>query len=95
LPILNIFVPQVGQTPYTTLNPRIKADWRDLREKFEDAAKESQHLQEDHFGPKIRGKALKGEHLGHQSFNTTAKYRKVSGKEHKDWYERLWEKKES
>ncbi len=30
------------------------------------------------------------EHLGHQSFNTTAKYRKVSGKEHKEWYQRLW-----
>ncbi len=32
------------------------------------------------------------EHLGHASFNTTAKYRKVSGKEHRDWYEKLWEK---
>jgi len=32
------------------------------------------------------------EHLGHQSFNTTAKYRKVSGKEHKEWFQRLWEK---
>ncbi len=30
------------------------------------------------------------EHLGHQSFNTTAKYRKVSGKEHRDWYDKLW-----
>ena len=30
------------------------------------------------------------EHLGHQSFNTTAKYRKVSGKEHKEWYQKLW-----
>ena len=35
------------------------------------------------------------EHLGHQSFNTTAKYRKVSGKEHQDWYDRLWEKDET
>ena len=33
------------------------------------------------------------EHLGHQSFNTTAKYRKVSGKEHHDWYQKLWKKK--
>ena len=33
------------------------------------------------------------EHLGHQSFNTTAKYRKVSGKELRDWYQRLWGKK--
>ena len=32
------------------------------------------------------------EHLGHASFNTTAKYRKISGKEHKEWYGRLWEK---
>jgi len=30
------------------------------------------------------GLRLLQEHLGHQSFNTTAKYRKVSGKEHKD-----------
>ena len=35
------------------------------------------------------------EHLGHASFNTTAKYRKVSGKEHRDWYEKLWEKEGS
>lgn len=32
------------------------------------------------------------EHLGHQSFNTTAKYRKVAGEEHREWYEKLWEK---
>lgn len=32
------------------------------------------------------------EHLGHVSFNTTAKYRKVSGQEHKEWYQRLWDK---
>jgi len=31
-------------------------------------------------------------HLGHASFNTTAKYRKVAGKELKDWYDRLWSK---
>ena len=35
------------------------------------------------------------EHLGHQNFNTTAKYRKVSGKEHHDWYQKLWQKKGS
>jgi len=34
------------------------------------------------------------EHLGHQSFNTTAKYRKVSGKEHQEWYHKLWNKKD-
>lgn len=32
------------------------------------------------------------EHLGHQSFNTTAKYRKVAGEELKNWYEKLWGK---
>lgn len=36
------------------------------------------------------GLRLLQEHLGHQSFNTTARYRKVSGKEHREWYERLW-----
>jgi integrase/recombinase XerD len=32
------------------------------------------------------------EHLGHQSFNTTARYRKVAGEEHRDWYVKLWNK---
>ena len=32
------------------------------------------------------------EHLGHVSFNTTAKYRKVAGEELKSWYDRLWGK---
>jgi len=38
------------------------------------------------------GLRLLQQHLGHASFNTTAKYRKVSGEEHKSWYQRLWEK---
>jgi len=38
------------------------------------------------------GLRLLQQHLGHASFNTTAKYRKVSGEEHKEWYQRLWEK---
>jgi integrase/recombinase XerD len=37
------------------------------------------------------GLRLLQEHLGHQSFNTTAKYRKVSGMEHRDWYQKLWD----
>jgi len=41
------------------------------------------------------GLRLLQEHLGHQNFNTTAKYRKVSGKEHHDWYQKLWKKKGS
>jgi integrase/recombinase XerD len=39
------------------------------------------------------GLRLLQEHLGHRSFDTTAKYRKISGKEHQEWYERLWSKK--
>jgi len=34
------------------------------------------------------------EHLGHQSITTTMRYRKVSGEEQKEWYERLWNKEE-
>ena len=37
------------------------------------------------------GLRLLQEHLGHVSFNTTAKYRKVAGEELKDWYNRLWQ----
>ena len=36
------------------------------------------------------GLRLLQEHLGHVSFNTTARYRKVAGKEHKEWYQKLW-----
>jgi len=35
------------------------------------------------------------EHLGHQNFNTTAKYRKVAGEEHRHWYNKLWPKDNS
>ena len=38
------------------------------------------------------GLRLLQEHLGHASFNTTAKYRKVAGEELKDWYDKLWQK---
>jgi len=38
------------------------------------------------------GLRLLQEQLGHASFNTTAKYRKVAGEELKDWYNRLWKK---
>jgi integrase/recombinase XerD len=36
------------------------------------------------------GLRLLQEHLGHASFNTTARYRKVAGEEHRRWYESLW-----
>ena len=38
------------------------------------------------------GLRLLQQHLGHASFDTTARYRKVSGDEHKEWYQKLWEK---
>ena len=34
------------------------------------------------------------EHLGHQSITTTMRYRKVSGEEQKEWYQKLWGKEE-
>lgn len=40
------------------------------------------------------GQRFLQEHLGHQSFNTTARYRKVAGEELKGWYDRLWKEKE-
>jgi len=36
------------------------------------------------------GLRLLQEHLGHVSFNTTARYRKIAGEEHRQWYNRLW-----
>jgi integrase/recombinase XerD len=36
------------------------------------------------------GMRLLQQHLGHQSFNTTAKYRKISGEEQREWYDKLW-----
>ncbi|MFQ5873810.1 MAG: tyrosine-type recombinase/integrase [Dehalococcoidia bacterium] len=41
------------------------------------------------------GLRLLQEHLGHASFNTTARYRKVSGQEHRIWYDNLWEGSQS
>jgi integrase/recombinase XerD len=38
------------------------------------------------------GLRLLQEQLGHVSFDTTAKYRKVAGEELRDWYDRLWKK---
>jgi integrase/recombinase XerD len=38
------------------------------------------------------GLRLLQEHLGHTSFDTTAKYRKVAGEELRGWYDRLWNK---
>ena len=38
------------------------------------------------------GLRLLQEHLGHVSFNTTARYRKVAGRQHREWYQKLWRK---
>jgi integrase/recombinase XerD len=38
------------------------------------------------------GLRLLQEHLGHTSFDTTARYRKVAGEELRDWYDHLWSK---
>lgn len=38
------------------------------------------------------GTRMLQEHLGHSSFNTTAKYRKIASQEHRDWYDKLWKK---
>lgn len=37
------------------------------------------------------GLRLLQEHLGHQSITTTMRYRKISGTEHRQWYEKLWQ----
>jgi len=37
------------------------------------------------------GLRLLQEHLGHRSITTTMRYRKVSGEEQKEWYQKLWE----
>jgi len=38
------------------------------------------------------GLRLLQEQLGHASFNTTARYRKIAGEELREWYQKLWEK---
>lgn len=37
------------------------------------------------------GLRLLQQHLGHQNFDMTARYRKVSGEEQRDWYQKLWQ----
>jgi integrase/recombinase XerD len=41
----------------------------------------------------VEGARLLQVHLGHASFDTTAKYRKVSGEEQQLWYQNLWKRK--
>ncbi len=41
------------------------------------------------------GLRLLQEQLGHVSISTTMRYRKVAGKELKEWYRKLWEEKGS
>ena len=44
-------------------------------------------IQQDDSGDGLR---MLQEHLGHSNFNTTARYRKVSGEEQREWYQKLW-----
>ena len=46
-------------------------------------------MKSDNTGDGLR---LLQEHLGHASFDTTAKYRKIAGNELRAWYDRLWVK---
>ena len=48
-------------------------------------------VQQDDFTDGIR---MLQEWLGHANIGTTMRYRKVAGKELKDWYERIWPRKE-
>ncbi len=41
--------------------------------------------------PSVEGTRMLQEQLGHASFNTTAKYRKVAEDEHRKWYQRVWD----
>ena len=41
------------------------------------------------------GLRLLQEHLGHTSFNTTARYRKVAGEEQRAWYRKLWGRRDT
>ncbi len=41
------------------------------------------------------GLRLLQEHLGHASFDTTARYRKVAGEELRGWYKKLWKGNDS
>ncbi len=40
------------------------------------------------------GRRFLQEHLGHSSFDTTARYRKIDGHEMKSWYDTLWRQKD-
>jgi len=35
------------------------------------------------------------QHLGHTSITTTMRYRKVAGEEHREWYDKLWQDKDT
>jgi integrase/recombinase XerD len=41
------------------------------------------------------GLRLLQDHLGHASFNTTARYRKIGGTEQREWYEKLWNEEDN
>jgi integrase/recombinase XerD len=51
-----------------------------------------QAMKKDDSGDSLR---FLQQHLGHSSFSTTARYRKISDQEYRDWYDRLWSENES
>jgi len=48
-------------------------------------------IQKDNSG---NGLIILQKHLGHASFNTTARYRKIADEEHRQWYDKVWDKGE-
>jgi integrase/recombinase XerD len=42
--------------------------------------------------PTVEGARMLQQQLGHSSFDTTARYRKISEDEHRAWYQRLWDR---
>jgi len=40
----------------------------------------------------VEGTRMLQQQLGHQSFDTTARYRKISDDEHRRWYQQLWDR---
>ena len=66
--------PETGKTHYVSPHR--------LRDAF---AVNAVHV--DDSGDGIR---LLQEHLGHQSITTTMRYRKISGEEQREWYQKLW-----
>ena len=69
-------------------------DREDLNHDIVIALAEAQKAKDCNGGGQLSDLAMLQEHLGHASFNTTMRYRKVAGEEHRQWYDRLWQDKD-